>query len=194
MSQADRTKRHFADTLIALMQKEPLDKISVSDIVSASQTSRRTFYCHFTDKQDLVCWIFDYDVSYNIGLGDVITDRDGNVRYFVNALIHNMYEKREFYSNALRSTAQNSLRSHIFEFIYQFRKRQILNLLGDREMDPQGVCFLAEYFTHAITGIITAWAERGMIIPPDEFEVGYRDVTTRCMRFIVNEYAAEQPT
>lgn len=33
-----------------------------------------------------------------------------------------------------------------------------------------------------------------MIIPPDEFDVGYRDVTTRCMRFIVNEYAAEQPT
>ena len=68
----DHTKIIIAEALIRLVQEKPLDKITISEIISACNTSRRTFYYHFADKQDLVCWIFDWEVATHVGLQDVI--------------------------------------------------------------------------------------------------------------------------
>ena len=185
----EHTKIIIAEALIRLMQKKSLDKISVSEIINACSISRRTFYYHFPDKQNLVCWIFDWEINNKLGLQDVIIDKAGQRKYFVDALRNHMYRNRVFYVNAIRSTAGNDLRKHIFEFIYEYRRRQILKLLDGRAMEPEGVKFLASYFTHAIVGNTLDWAEDGMKCPPNHLDGGYRDVTSRCMRFIIDEYA-----
>ncbi|MBR5489860.1 MAG: TetR/AcrR family transcriptional regulator C-terminal domain-containing protein [Oscillospiraceae bacterium] len=185
----DRTKLDLAEALKTVMRTKAFDKISVSDIISECGISRRTFYYHFQDKQDLLCWYFDYDVCKELGASDIIIDKDGNRKLFVNALLYYMYERREFYANALASTAQNGLRSHLFEYIYRYRRQQILNLLDGRYMDPFGMKFLAEYFTHAIVGIILNWANDGMNYPPDRFDRGYKNVTTICLEKMVDVYA-----
>ena len=56
-------------------------------------------------------------------------------------------------------------------------------------MDPFGMKFLAEYFTHAIVGIILNWANDGMNYPPDRFDRGYKNVTTICLEKMVDVYA-----
>ena len=176
------------------MQKKPFDKIPISEIISACNTSRRTFYYHFQDKQDLVCWIFDWEVNSRVGLQDVIIDKAGQRKYFVDALRNHMYQNRAFYVNAICSTAGNKLSKHIFEFIYKYRQQQILRILGNRVLEPKGIEFLTNYFTHAIVGNTIEWVEGGMKCPPNQLDGGYRDVTTRCMHFILDEYAgAETP-
>ena len=185
----EHTEIIIADALILLMRKKSLDKISISEIITACNISRRTFYYHFRDKQDLVCRIFDREIAENLGVKDVIIDEAGNRKYFVDALRNHMYRNREFYVNAIRSTAGKDLSKHIYDFIYQYRRRQILQLLGDRFMEPDGIRFLTSYFTHAIVGNTMDWAEEGMNCPPNHLDGGYRDVTTRCMRFILDEYA-----
>ena len=52
------TKWHIANTLLALTEEMPLDKISVSAIVKKAGIGRQTFYNHFIDKNDLIYWIF----------------------------------------------------------------------------------------------------------------------------------------
>jgi len=185
----DHTKIIIAEALIRLVQEKPLDKITISEIISACNTSRRTFYYHFADKQDLVCWIFDWEVATHVGLQDVIIDKAGQRKYFVDALRNHLYRNRVFYVNAIRSAAGNKLRKHIFEFIYKYREQQILRILGDRVLEPTGLKFLTSYFTHAIVGNTFEWAEEGMMYPPNQLDGGYRDVTTRCMSFILDEYA-----
>lgn len=53
-SRAVHTKKALYDTILMLLEKESLDKISVVDICLAANVHRTTFYCHFEDKYDLV--------------------------------------------------------------------------------------------------------------------------------------------
>ena len=49
----------FAKAIKSLIKKQPLDKITVTDIVSTAGKTRQTFYRHFQDKYDLVNWYFE---------------------------------------------------------------------------------------------------------------------------------------
>lgn len=51
---SDKTKEAIKHALIALMQREPFEVISVKQIVAASGVGRSTFYAYFEDKQDLL--------------------------------------------------------------------------------------------------------------------------------------------
>ena len=55
----------FAKAIKSLIKKQPLDKITVTDIVSTAGKTRQTFYRHFQDKYDLVI----LDVSLPDGSG-----------------------------------------------------------------------------------------------------------------------------
>ena len=51
------TKRALAASLKKLMEKKPLSKITVSEIISDCNVNRKTFYYHFQDIYDLLKWI-----------------------------------------------------------------------------------------------------------------------------------------
>ena len=51
------SKEVFADTLLALAKQEPLERITVKQIVEESGLSLQTFYNHFHDKNELVIWL-----------------------------------------------------------------------------------------------------------------------------------------
>lgn len=51
---SDKTKEAIKHALIALMEREPFEVISVKQIVAASGVGRSTFYAYFEDKQDLL--------------------------------------------------------------------------------------------------------------------------------------------
>ena len=52
------TKNTMKDSLKKIIQKKPLNKITISDITNDCNISRMTFYYHFKDKEDLVNWIY----------------------------------------------------------------------------------------------------------------------------------------
>lgn len=56
-------KMRFAKAFVELVSHEPVDKITISQIVEAVGKSRKTFYYHFVDKADLVRWLFRYDIA-----------------------------------------------------------------------------------------------------------------------------------
>ena len=50
----ERTEKAIMDTFLLLLNQNPLDKITVKDIVSACGISRNTFYYHYQDIYDLL--------------------------------------------------------------------------------------------------------------------------------------------
>ncbi len=60
-------KLRFAKAFVELALSEPVDKITVGQIVEAVGKSRKTFYYHFVDKADLVQWLFRYDIACELG-------------------------------------------------------------------------------------------------------------------------------
>lgn len=56
---AKRTKIYLASTLLKMMQKESIRKISVADICEKAMVHRTTFYKHFEDKYHLFAYGFE---------------------------------------------------------------------------------------------------------------------------------------
>lgn len=54
-----RTTHRIQQALISLLQQTPLDKVTVAQIVKSAKISRRSFYVHYQDKNDLVATIED---------------------------------------------------------------------------------------------------------------------------------------
>ena len=55
---AEITKMWIADKMREIMKHKPIDKIRVTEICKAADTTRPTFYYHFKNKYDLVAWMF----------------------------------------------------------------------------------------------------------------------------------------
>src|ERR1044072_2351156 len=53
-ARVQRTRDALGDALIALMQEEPFDTITVQDVLERAHVSRSTFYSHYSDKDDLL--------------------------------------------------------------------------------------------------------------------------------------------
>lgn len=51
---SDKTKESIKHALIALMEREPFEVVSVKQIVAESGVGRSTFYAYYEDKQDLL--------------------------------------------------------------------------------------------------------------------------------------------
>jgi AcrR family transcriptional regulator len=48
-----RTRGRLGDALVALMQKKPVDKIALQEVLDQAVVGRSTFYLHYRDKDDL---------------------------------------------------------------------------------------------------------------------------------------------
>ncbi len=49
-------KRHFAEVLMDMCETRRLDDVTVVELVAEAGMARQTFYNHFTDINDLICY------------------------------------------------------------------------------------------------------------------------------------------
>lgn len=61
-SSSEQTKQELASALKALMQEKPFEKITIHDLTERCGIRRQTFYYHFEDIYDLLCWVFQQEV------------------------------------------------------------------------------------------------------------------------------------
>lgn len=91
------TKKVIAESLKRRMLRHNLTDITVTDLCTDSEINRRTFYRHFTDKYQLVTWI--YENGFQKAIGD---DEPGLFDLFGRVCTY-LYADRAFYARALRS-------------------------------------------------------------------------------------------
>jgi probable dihydroxyacetone kinase regulator len=180
MPKPELTKQLIADTLKKLMMNISLDKITVQDIVKACGLNRKTFYYHFKDKQDLVCWIFDSEFAE-------LTDLNQDNSVF-DELVEHLYKNREFYVAALSSNVQNNLNEHFFKIIFDSNMIKIKEALGSSELGTDEINLIANFFSNGIVGSITQWTKDGMRSFPYQYSAKLYPITEECIQFIVKRY------
>lgn len=52
-------KKAFSNSLLLLLNKKPLSKITIGDLLEDTELSRQTFYNHFLDKNGLIAYVYD---------------------------------------------------------------------------------------------------------------------------------------
>jgi AcrR family transcriptional regulator len=111
---AERTKLWIADKMKDLMKVKSIDKIRITEICTAAEIERSTFYYHFKDKYDLVAWIFFKDAEGT----NIIDVQDAA------AGLNKMKQSILFYRRAYEDTSQNALWQYMHEYLCLCNARQ----------------------------------------------------------------------
>ena len=90
------TKRKIADCVKQLMRKKEIRKITIQDIMDATNMSRQSFYYHFKDIYDVLEWIERYDFAKRITCEENQTMEDWTLHLF-----HVLDEERPFFERVV---------------------------------------------------------------------------------------------
>ena len=156
----------LADSFKRLVEKKPIEKITIREITDLAGVIRPTFYNHFQDKYELLEWIIVTDLFEPM---NPLIDK-GELSQAVEGALVTLQNEKEFYDRAFRLTGQNSFGEIMTDHVAQM----ILSRLPEvtlREkiyyqwLTPKRVAY---FFAGQIVYVVMAWIEDGMKVPPRE--------------------------
>lgn len=149
------TKRKLAQALKKAMEKKPLSKVTVSELIRDCDINRNTFYYHFTDIYDLLKWMFEQETVEVVKKIDLLVDAEEAIRFVADYvddnrhIIHCAYDsmgheeiKRFFYSDFIG----------VMEGVIEDGTRQ-LNISVSSDFKSH----LAGFYTEALAGSMLSW-------------------------------------
>lgn len=157
------TKNSMKNSLKKLIQKKPLNKITISDITSDCGINRMTFYYHFKDIYDLLEWCITSDA--NIASKEAFCNNtwENELLSIMNICLRN----KEFYLPLFRSMDRELAERYILKFSMRISDRIIDSQLAKSVTPPELKKRISEYYAFTITGVITCWTLNEMLENPE---------------------------
>ena len=143
------TKKTIAASLKKFMERKPLSKITVSEIVTDCGINRNTFYYHFEDIQALLKWMLEQEAVEVLKNFDLLLDYEDAINFVLDYVEENKH---------ILNCAYNSMgRDELKRFFYNdfcgimltivTRLEEILGLsLSDDFRN-----FICDFYTEALT-------------------------------------------
>ncbi len=157
----NRTKEMLAESLMKLLARRTLDKITIQDIVDDCGYNRQTFYYHFHDIYDLIDWIFAAQTQELIEKCRAC----GSLDVGVEAVIAYMRGNRRLILNILRSVNGEKLLDNLYRSAQSIALSALENHPGVQELSAEYRELVAEAFKYALAGLLIDWMRAG--IPED---------------------------
>ena len=154
-------KKAFSNSLLSLLYKKPLSKITIGDLLEDTELSRQTFYNHFLDKNDLIAYVYD-TVIVNRFNEEMSIDFKSALTQTLNSL--KKYET--FIEQACLIDGQNSLKEHMLHHCIELNLKWHECCIG--EPLSKELKFATLYHTNASHSMVLQWILEGMKEPVDE--------------------------
>lgn len=159
------TKKKIAKVFKKLVVDTGFDKVSISEIMKATDMRRQTYYDHFQDKYELIDWIFQQEAIEKI---------EDNLAYeswqkILEDLFVYFEENQAFYRNILSFEGQNSFQEyytqHMKKLIHQMLEKKLTHLMISEEEQ----LFLEDFYANAYMVMTTKWILGGCQIKSCDF-------------------------
>ena len=157
------TKDILADSLRELAAKKPISKITVTSIAENCGLTTPTFYNHFTDKYNLIAWIYRTDLERIVRR---TAERGRGWRILCEEWLSYMAQNRDFLVNAIRHTRGQDafavlLSTSLFELISAELKQ------GGCELSAEFID-IARVYCYGSTSFVCKWLFDNMPAPRDK--------------------------
>ncbi len=152
----DKTKKKIASSLMNLVEKKPIDKITITDITVNCDISRQVFYRYFLDKKDLINWIYEEDCGSVIYTGEERFSVKSWLKYIIDILA----EKKNFYMHAIKDDSSKTFEKLILNKTRYYLKK-IIKHKTKVELTKQ-LEFLVEMTARALVNMIILEIESEM--------------------------------
>lgn len=154
---SDLTKQALIASFKKLLETEPFDKITISDITNDCGLSRQTFYYHFRDIFDMIRWIYNSESLNEIGgRGGYGTWQD-KIRELFDYTLNN----KSLILGTFNSKCRNDLVGYYMDV--SIRKiSDIVEMKSDGDIAEKDKKFIASVYAYAFVGIMMDWISDGM--------------------------------
>ncbi len=146
------TRKIFAASLKKFMEKKPLSKITVSEIVADCGVNRKTFYYHFEDIYSLLKWMLEEEAFDVVKQFDLLVD----YREAILFVLKYVRQNKHLLCCAYDSMGRDEMKRFFYADFVGITKNIIQNTeqeMGIR-VDPQFEEFLTHFYTEAIAGLL----------------------------------------
>ena len=145
-------KKIISLALLKLCQQQSLQSITISQLLKETGVSRQTFYNHFKDKNDLICYIYDTFIIPDF------THVHTKINFYESLLktFENIKKYHYFMKQACQIEGQNCLKDYIMDHCQQFDLKWHQNLYGLKPM-PDELRFATIYHAHASSSMTLSW-------------------------------------
>ena len=162
-----RTRNMLGDALVALLQEQEFDDITVQDVLDRAGVGRSTFYVHYRDKEDL--FLSDVEEFFE-RICTVLERQKASPKRLlpVQEVFAHVREMREFYEGVMRSGKLNDVhalgRGHFARSM-----EQRLQLAGAK-IEPAKRSALAYALAGSFFSLLDWWVDKGMKADPKEMD------------------------
>jgi len=170
----------LAESLKSLVVRTPFEKITIKQITDGAGVIRVTFYNHFQDKYDLLCYIVQKEILEPVG----ILLKNNMYREALTLIFTNLKKESGFYQRAYKIEGQNSFEEITENCIYKL----LLELFSERSSRKPHSKFpwltvetLARYYARSMNYVVMEWIRSGMSVPPEEVADIYEYVVTHSL-------------
>lgn len=183
---AVETNEKIARSLKMLMLKKPFEKITVKEITDGAGVIRPTFYNHFSDKYEVLEWIFLHEV---IEPGRALVET-GMAKEYVKFVLTRMKNDKAFYLEAAKIKGQNSFEDimcNIFQnmFCHYFVIWMNSAHMGTKWLTPVRI---SKFYAFETAFLINEWIEDSMAESPEEiariFSIAGVDTFTNIVKLL----------
>ena len=161
MMRNELIKLHFCNTLMGMCETRRLNDVTVMDLVKEAGMARQTFYNHFADINDLICYtasrpiLSDPNVSFN--------SVENLSRMFETARQH-----RGFFGQLPLQTGQNSFRAAYNEWICRtWGARAVTDDLSETEQATRRAQI--KVYAEGTTAMLMEYLAGDMSVPTDVY-------------------------
>lgn len=154
-----QTKKMLSAELKAKMEKKPLSKITVSEIVQDCGVNRKTFYYHFVDIQELLKWTLEQEAIEIVKSFDPILDSEEAILF----VLKYVEENKAILNSAYDSIGRDELKRFFCNDFYSIVMNMIDNVekLENITADEEYKHFLCEFYSGALaTELIEVFRSR----------------------------------
>ena len=146
------TKRTLAASLKHFMEKKPLSKITVSEIIAHCGVNRKTFYYHFEDIYALLKWMLEEEDIEVVKQFDLLVD----YKEVVTFVMKYVRENKHLLCCAYDSMGRDEMKRFFYADFIGITRDIVKNTeqqLGVHA-EEQFKEFLARFYTEAIAGLL----------------------------------------
>ena len=157
----DINRMRILDATDELMERIPLDKLTVKEICDAAGVSRPTFYRHFKDKYDIAQWYWNYLAEHSLKeMGRTVSWYECNL-----LMLQGFQARSAFFLHSFQSETYNSCREHGYRRRISYLKETLTTYRGIKLTDQ--LDFEIKFFVEAESRAVVDWLKEGMPCSPE---------------------------
>jgi len=164
------TRRVIRESLIELMEKKPITRISIKEICALADVSRPTFYAHYTDQYKLLQSIEDETHAFFMEVNFVNHAKKLSKRE-LTALVADVLQYIERNSNSIQvllsENGSPAFQRKIFRGFTEYIQ-QAMKKFSEKEAVSAKAAYYSVFTANGILALVQYWLKNKMALPAQE--------------------------